>query len=130
MLEIKGAFSSFAVPDIEEARKFYGQTLGLDLSGVPGMSGLLQLALPGGAKVLLYEKPDHAPAAFTVLNFEVTSVERSVDALTRQGVRFEIYYDGPVKTDAKGISRASGGPTIAWFKDPAGNVLSILEPRR
>ena len=130
MLEIKGAFSSFAVRDIEEARKFYRDTVGLDASDVPGMSGLLQLALPGGAKVLVYPKPDHAPASFTVLNFEVPSVERTVDALARQGVRFEIYRDGPVKTDAKGISRDPGGPTIAWFRDPAGNILSIVEQRR
>jgi len=130
MLDVKGAFSSFAVSDIGAARKFYGQTLRLDVSDVPGMKDLLQLALPGGAKVLVYGKPDHAPAAFTVLNFEVASVEREVDALVNQEVRFEIYQDGPVKTDAKGISRAPGGPTIAWFKDPAGNILAILESRR
>ena len=118
MLDVKGAFSSFAVSDIGAARKFYGQTLRLDVSDVPGMKDLLQLALPGGAKVLVYGKPDHAPAAFTVLNFEVASVEREVDALVKQEVRFEIYQDGPVKTDAKGISRAPGGPTIAPSRPP------------
>ena len=130
MLDVKGAFSSFAVPDLSAARKFYGLTLGLDVSDVPGMKDVLQLALPGGAKVLVYRKPDHAAASFTVLNFDVASVERAVDELAKQGVRFEIYRDGPVKTDDRGISRAPGGPIIAWFKDPGGNIVSILETRR
>jgi predicted enzyme related to lactoylglutathione lyase len=123
------AFSSFAVRDLEAARKFYGQTLGLEATDVPGMKGLLQLNLAGGAKVLVYPKPDHAPANFTLLNFPVESVEQAVAALTERGVRFEIYRDGPVKTDAKGIS-AGAGPRIAWFKDPSGNILSVLEEKR
>ncbi|GAC1536433.1 MAG: VOC family protein [Myxococcales bacterium] len=120
------AFSSFAVTDLEAARKFYGQSLDLEATDVPGMKGLLQLNLAGGAKVLVYRKPDHAPANFTVLNFPVESVERAVAALTERGVLFEIYRDGPVKTDAKGIS-VGDGPRIAWFKDPSGNILSVLE---
>ena len=130
MLKNSQAFSSFAVNDIEKARKFYGQTLGVDVSDVPGMKGPLQLNLAGGAKVFVYPKPDHAPATFTVLNFPVENVERAVDALTERGVRFEIYRDGPVKTDAKGIARGADGPAIAWFKDPSGNILSVLEPKR
>src|SRR6478672_9256760 len=104
MLKDSKAFSSFAVRDLEAARKFYSQTLGVEVSDVPGMKGILQLNLSGGAKVLLYPKPDHAPAVFTVLNFPVENVERAVDALVERGVRFEIYKDGPVKTNAKGIS--------------------------
>ena len=123
------AFSSFAVNDLETARRFYGQSLGLDATDVPGMKGLLQLNLAGGAKVLVYPKPDHAPANFTVLNFPVESVERAVAALAERGVRFEIYRDGPTKTDAKGIS-IGDGPRIAWFRDPSGNILSVLEEKR
>lgn len=130
MLKDADAFSSFAVDDIEKAKKFYAQTLELEVSEVPGMQGLLQLELGGGGKVLIYPKPDHSPATFTVLNFPVDRVERVVDALAERGVRFEIYRDGPVKTDAKGISRGGGGPAIAWFKDPAGNILSVLEKKR
>ena len=123
------AFSSFAVNDLETARRFYGQSLGLDATEVPGMKGLMQLNLAGGAKVLVYPKPDHAPANFTVLNFPVESVERAVAALAERGVRFEIYRDGSVKTDAKGISLGDG-PRIAWFRDPSGNILSVLEEKR
>ena len=129
MLGNSQAFSSFAVKDLEQARKFYAQTLGVRVSEVPGMNGIFQLDLAGGAKVLVYPKPDHVPATFTVLNFPVENVERAVDALVERGVRFEIYRDGPVKTDAKGIARGGGGPSIAWFKDPAGNILSVLETR-
>lgn len=123
------AFSSFAVNDLETARRFYGQSLGLDATDVPGMKGLMQLNLAGGAKVLVYLKPDHAPANFTVLNFPVESVERAVAALAERGVRFEIYRDGTIKTDAKGISMGDG-PRIAWFRDPSGNILSVLEEKR
>jgi len=128
MLKDSKAFSSFAVRDLEAARKFYSQTLGVEVSDVPGMKGILQLNLSGGAKVLLYPKPDHAPAVFTVLNFPVENVERAVDALVERGVRFEIYKDGPVKTNAKGISEGPG-PRMAWFRDPSGNILSVLDQR-
>ena len=129
MLKTSKAFSSFAVRDLEAARKFYGQTLGLQAGDVPGMKGILQLQLDGGAKVLIYPKPDHAPATFTVLNFPVDSVDRTVEALKERGVKFEIYTDGPVKTDARGVSSSPGGPRIAWFRDPSGNILSVLEPK-
>jgi predicted enzyme related to lactoylglutathione lyase len=129
MLRNSQAFSSFAVRDLEGARKFYAQTLGVDVSDVEGMKGILQLNLAGGVKVLVYPKPDHAPATFTVLNFPVDDVERAVDALVERGVRFEVYKDGPVKTDAKGIASGGEGPRIAWFKDPSGNILSVLEQR-
>lgn len=127
MLKNSHAFSSFSVRNLDEAKKFYGQVLGVEVSDVPNMSGILQLRLAGGVNVLLYPKPDHTPASFTVLNFPVDDVPRAVDALVERGVRFEIYKDGPAKTDAKGISRGGGGPTIAWFRDPSGNILSVLE---
>jgi predicted enzyme related to lactoylglutathione lyase len=129
MLSDSRAFSSFAVKDLEQARKFYSQTLGVKVSDVPGMKGILELDLAGGVKVMVYPKPDHTAATFTVLNFPVESVEKAVDALNERGVRFEIYQDGPVKTDAKGISTGDG-PRMAWFKDPFGNILSVLENKR
>jgi len=129
MFKTSNAFCSFAVKDLEAARKFYAQTLGLEVSDVPGMKGLLQLKLGGGAKVMVYPKPDHAPASFTILNFPVDDVERAVAALGERGVRFEIYREGPAKTDSKGIS-VDEGPRIAWFKDPSGNILSVLEEKR
>ena len=126
MLKDTDAFSGFSVDDVEKAKKFYGQTLGLKVSKVPEMEDILELHLGSGAKVLIYPKPDHQPATFTILNFPVDDVDEAVDELTRRGVRFE-RYDGNIKTDEKGISRGNGGPTIAWFKDPAGNILSVLE---
>jgi predicted enzyme related to lactoylglutathione lyase len=129
MLKNSKAFSSFAVRDLDAARKFYSQTLGVDVSDVPGMNGLMQLNLAGGLKIFVYPKPDHTPATFTVLNFPVDNVERAVDALVERGVRFEIYKEGPMKTDAKGIASGGEGPRIAWFKDPSGNILSVLEER-
>lgn len=122
LLRESPAFSGFSVNDIPRAKKFYGETLGLD---VKEENGMLHLRLPGGAVVLMYPKPNHVPATYTVLNFPVASVERVVDELTGQGVRFE-QYAGEIQTDAKGIHRGRG-PVIAWFKDPAGNVLSVLE---
>ena len=118
------AFSGFSVSDIQKAKEFYGKTLGLEVSEV---HGLLNLHLAGGARVLIYPKPDHTPASFTILNFPVDNIEKVVDKLTEIGVRFE-RYEGDLKTDAKGIFRG-GGPLIAWFKDPAGNVLSVLEEK-
>jgi catechol 2,3-dioxygenase-like lactoylglutathione lyase family enzyme len=118
------AFTSFSVNDIQRAREFYGKTLGLELSSGP--EGTLIVPLSGGAEVLMYPKPNHQPATFTVLNFPVESVEKAVDELTQRGVRFESYNEPGLKTDARGISRGNG-PTIAWFKDPAGNILSVLE---
>jgi catechol 2,3-dioxygenase-like lactoylglutathione lyase family enzyme len=124
MLKASHAFSGFSTNDIDKAREFYGRTLGLDVSED---HGILSLHLGGGADVLIYPKANHAPATFTVLNFPVDDVDRTVDELAKRGVRFEIYSEPGIKTDAKGISRGNGGPTIAWFKDPAGNILSVLD---
>ena len=123
MLKESKAFSGFSVNDIQKAKDFYGRTLGLQVSE---SHGLLTLQLAGGNKVLIYPKVNHAPATFTVLNFPVENVDESVDELAKRGVRFEIYDVSDIKTDEKGIMRGSG-PTIAWFKDPAGNVLSVIE---
>jgi predicted enzyme related to lactoylglutathione lyase len=124
MLNPSKAFSSFSVNDIQKAKEFYGKTLGVELSSGP--EGTVELKLAGGAKALMYPKPNHQPATFTVLNFPVPSVEKAVDELNQRGVRFEVYNESNLKTDQRGISRGNG-PTIAWFKDPAGNILSILE---
>jgi catechol 2,3-dioxygenase-like lactoylglutathione lyase family enzyme len=124
MLNPSKAFSSFSVSDIQKAKEFYGKKLGIEVSGGP--EGTLVLNLTSGTKALMYPKPDHQPATFTVLNFPVDSVEKTVDELNQRGVRFEIYNEPNLKTDARGISRGNG-PTIAWFKDPAGNILSVLE---
>jgi catechol 2,3-dioxygenase-like lactoylglutathione lyase family enzyme len=124
MLENSKAFSGFAASDIAKENKFYSQTLGLKTSE---NHGLLTLHLAGGNNVLIYPKPNHVPATFTVLNFPVDDVDRAVDELTKRGVRFEHYNQGDLKTDEKGIMRGNG-PTIAWFKDPAGNILSVLKP--
>jgi catechol 2,3-dioxygenase-like lactoylglutathione lyase family enzyme len=113
------AYSGFSVDDVEKARKFYGETLGLETSTEHGM---LELRLGGGAAVLVYPKPNHVPATFTVLNFPVADIDEAVDELTRAGVRFERYDE--FEQDEKGIAR-NGGPDIAWFRDPAGNVLSV-----
>jgi catechol 2,3-dioxygenase-like lactoylglutathione lyase family enzyme len=117
------AFSGFSVDDIPRAKEFYRGTLGLDASESGGM---LTLRLGGGATVLVYPKRNHSPATFTVLNFPVDDVDDAVRELTGRGVRFEIYSQPDLETDEKGIFR-QGGPTIAWFKDPAGNILSVLE---
>ena len=124
MLTDSPAFSGFSVDDLEAARRFYEETLGLRVSDVPEMEGLIRLHLGSGADVLVYAKPGHAPATYTVLNFPVRDVEKAVDELTTRGVRFEHYDDPP--TDEKGIMRA-GGPLIAWFTDPAGNIFSVLQ---
>ncbi len=123
MLGKSKAFSGFAVPDIEKAKKFYGETLGLKVSED---HGLLTLHLAGSNNVLIYPKPNHVPATFTVLNFPVDDVDLAVDELKKRGVRFELYDLPDLKTDEKGIMRGKGS-TIAWFKDPAGNILSVLE---
>ncbi len=119
------AFSGFSVDDIPRAKTFYNQILGLN---VTEENGMLTLHLAGGANVLVYPKgAQHTPASFTILNFPVDNVDRAVDELTRRGVTFERYNQPDLKTDEKGIARDSGAPTIAWFKDPAGNILSVME---
>ena len=118
------AFSGFAVDDLQKAREFYERTLGLTVSE---RNGLLTLHLAGGRDTLVYPKPDHTPASYTILNFPVDDIDEAVDALAARGVRFT-RYDG-FNQDQKGISREEGGPPIAWFTDPAGNILSVLEER-
>jgi catechol 2,3-dioxygenase-like lactoylglutathione lyase family enzyme len=127
MFKTTRAFSSFSVNDIEKAKEFYGQILGLDVA--VRNESILELQIAGGSKILLYRKPNHIPATFTVLNFPVKNVEEAVDQLSKRGVRFEIYDEPNLKTDKKGILHG-GGPKIAWFKDPAGNILSVLEEQR
>jgi catechol 2,3-dioxygenase-like lactoylglutathione lyase family enzyme len=117
------AFSGFSVNDIPRAKQFYGETLGLSVTEEHGM---LMLHLAGGGTVLVYPKENHEPATFTILNFPVPDVEEAVDRLTQAGVPFEHYEGGDLQTDEKGIMRGEG-PTIAWFKDPAGNILSVLD---
>lgn len=124
MLKTSEAFSGFSTNDIGKAKEFYHRTLGLEVSEE---HGILTLHLGGGATVLVYPKPNHSPATFTILNFPVDDVDKAVDELGKRGVRFEIYNEPSFKTDDKGISRGNGGPTIAWFKDPAGNILSVLD---
>jgi catechol 2,3-dioxygenase-like lactoylglutathione lyase family enzyme len=122
MLEDAKAFSGFSVDDLDRAKRFYGETLGLSVSENPAG---LELQLGGGGRVLVYPKSNHLPATFTILNFPVEDIDRAVDELTAAGVRVE-RYDG-IPSDEKGISRGGDGPNIAWFKDPAGNILSVLE---
>ncbi len=123
MLRNTKAFSGFSAGDIPKAKEFYEKTLGLD---VTESHGVLTLRLAGGNNVLIYPKPNHVPATFTVLNFPVKDVDLAVDEPTNRGVRFEKYDLPNLKTDEKGIMRGNG-PTIAWFKDPAGNILSVIE---
>lgn len=121
MLANSQAFSGFSTNDIAAAKRFYGETLGLNVAEVNGM---LTLTLTGGATVLIYPKPAHEAASYTALNFPVPQIEPAVDWLTERGVTYE-RYEG-LGQDDRGIARA-GGPPIAWFKDPAGNILSVLE---
>lgn len=123
MLKDSKAFSGFSAGDIAKAKEFYGETLGLDVSE---SHDLLTLQLAGGNNVIIYPKPNHVPATFTVLNFPVKDVDRAVNELKKRGVRFEQYDLPNLKTDEKGIMRGNG-PTIAWFKDPAGNILSVID---
>ena len=125
MLTDSPAFSGFAVPDLDAARCFYAETLGLRVEASPEMGGLLTLHLGGGTDVLVYAKPEHTPATFTVLNFPVPDIETAVDDLSSRGVRFERYE--AFDQDDKGIARGPQGPAIAWFTDPGGNIMSVLE---
>jgi catechol 2,3-dioxygenase-like lactoylglutathione lyase family enzyme len=117
------AYSGLAVNDLQSAREFYGETLGIKTSEE---YGLVWLHLAGGRDTLVYEQSDVTPASYTILNFELDDIDEAVDALAARGVRFE-RYDG-VKQDDKGVFREEG-PYIAWFKDPSGNVLSVLQER-
>ena len=118
------AFSGFSVNDLQKARQFYGDTLGLEVSENMG----LELHIAGGNKIFVYQKPNHTPATFTILNFPVDNIEKAVEELRNKGIIFEKYDYGSVKTGKDGIMRGNG-PDIAWFKDPAGNILSVLEQK-
>jgi predicted enzyme related to lactoylglutathione lyase len=126
MIDDKKAYSGFAVPDLDAAKKFYGETLGVKVTEM-GEAPLIQLDLAGGERpTLIYLKPDHEPANFTILNFAVDDIDSTVDALAERGVEFERYDE--FDQDEKGIARPGEegeGPDIAWFKDPAGNILSV-----
>ncbi|HST54297.1 MAG TPA: VOC family protein [Solirubrobacteraceae bacterium] len=121
MFEHTKAFSGFSVDDIPTAKQFYGDTLGLRVSE---QNGLLKLHIAGDRDTIVYPKPDHTPAVFTILNFPVDDIDKAVDELSARGVSFE-RYDG-FEQDERGVMR-SGGPYIAWFRDPAGNILSVLQ---
>jgi catechol 2,3-dioxygenase-like lactoylglutathione lyase family enzyme len=121
MFENTKAFSGFAVDDVDKAREFYSETLGLEVSEENGM---LTLKIAGDRPTLVYPRPDHTPAEYTILNFPVDDIDQAVDDLTARGVRFE-HYEG-FEQDERGIMRGQG-PPIAWFKDPAGNVLSVIQ---
>jgi predicted enzyme related to lactoylglutathione lyase len=122
MFQHTKAFSSFSVDDLQRAKEFYSQTLGLEVSEE---HGLLTLHITDGNAILIYPKKDHSPATFTILNFPVDDIDKAVEELSRRGVRFE-QYEGELKTDEKGIFHGEG-PLIAWCRDPAGNILSVLE---
>ena len=130
MLNTKNAFSSFSVDDTEKACSFYQDTLGLNVNKVEMGGGyvMLELDITGGSKVMIYPKPNHTPATFTVLNFPVDDLDKTVDELIAKGIKFEQYDMGDMKTDEKGIVRGNGmGPDIAWFTDTAGNIISVLK---
>ena len=126
MFQVKEAFSGFSVNDLAKAKAFYAETLGLQVED-EGVG--MRLHVPGGGTVFAYPKEDHQPATFTILDFVVASIDEAVDELTNRGVQFEHYEEGP-KADEKGILRGRAlqmGPDIAWFKDPAGNTLAVLQ---
>ncbi len=125
MFKDSRAFSSFSVNDLQKAKVFYGETLGIEVTDKMGLS----LNLAGGGEVFIYPKQNHEPATFTVLNFHVKDIEAAVTKMKELGIKFESY-DGEIKTDGNNIFRGAEhgmGPNIAWFKDPAGNILSIVE---
>jgi predicted enzyme related to lactoylglutathione lyase len=126
MLKNSPFYAGFAVDDIARAKQFYGQTLGA-FRVIEIGEGLLTLQAANGYSVLIYPKPGHVPAAHTILNFPVDDIEAAVDALRKAGVEFEQYGSGPVKTDERGIASPGPGLRQAWFKDPAGNILSVIE---
>lgn len=126
MLADSKAFNGFAVDDLEAARRFYGETLGLDVEVMDEEHGLLTLHLAGERDTLAYLSPEMTPPSYTILNFPVDDIDQAVDDLTARGVSFEQYGNPDLPQDDKGVMR-EGGPLIAWFKDPAGNTLSVLQ---
>ena len=127
MLTDSKAFSGFSADDIAKAKHFYGDILGIKVKEAMG-GMVLQLHLAGSNPVMIYQKDNHEPATYTVLNYPVQDIEKTVAALKEKGIAFESYDSGDIKTDADNISRTAG-PKIAWFKDPAGNILSVLEEK-
>lgn len=119
------AFSGFSVDNLEKAKQFYNDTLGLEVSVSEYM---LELHLEGSNRIIVYQKPNHTPATFTILNFPVEDIEQAVADLKKRGIVFESY-EAPIKTDEMNVFRG-GGPLIAWFKDPAGNILSVVEQEK
>jgi len=126
MLASSKAFNGFAVDDLDEARQFYGETLGLKVEVLDEENGLLSLHLPGDRDTLIYLSPGMRPPSYTILNFPVDDIDEAVDGLVARGVSFEQYGNDDLPQDGKGVMR-EGGPLIAWFKDPAGNTLSVLQ---
>jgi predicted enzyme related to lactoylglutathione lyase len=126
MFSPKATFSGFSVDDLERAKQFYTERLGIETKDAPGGT---ELQLPGGAKAWMYPKPGHAPATYTMLDFVVDDIDAAVDELTKRGVEFERYEGMPGGQDEKGIMRGrpGRGPHIAWFKDPAENILAVLQ---
>jgi catechol-2,3-dioxygenase len=120
------AFSGFSVNNLEKAKMFYGEILGLEV--IENSMGLLELYIIEGIRIIVYPKPNHTPATFTILNFPVSNIDQAVEQLTKLGIVFEHYNEEDLKTDEKGICR--GIPNIAWFKDPAGNILSVVEEKQ
>ncbi|MCQ6961271.1 VOC family protein [Mucilaginibacter aquariorum] len=128
MLKDSKAFSGFSVNDIDKAKDFYGETLDLQVDKNDEMGGMLTVHINGNDNnILIYPKPNHTPATFTILNFPVKDIEAAVKELKARGVRFERYDSEYLKTDENNISKGNGGPNIAWFTDPAGNILSVIE---
>jgi len=125
MLANSEAFSGFAVKDLEQAKTFYADTLGLGVDVTDDQAGLMELHIAGSRDVLVYAKPDHSPANYTMLNFPVDDIDKAVDGLTERGVEFE-RYEG-FDQDDKGVARTGPGPKIAWFTDPSGNILSVMQ---
>ncbi len=119
-------FSGFSVNDIQKAKQFYSEMLGLEVTENLEMQGILTILITGGTKILIYPKPNHTPATFTILNFPVKNIDEAVAELNNRGVQFIIYKEPNFETDNQGIFR-KGGPKIAWFKDPAENILSVIE---
>lgn len=128
MLASSKAFSGFAVDDLDKARQFYGETLGLDLEVLDEENGLLTIHLAGDLDTIMYLSPGMTPPSYTILNFPVDDIDQAVDELASRGVSLEQYGNDEMPQDEKGVMR-EGGPLIAWFKDPAGNTLSVLQER-
>jgi catechol 2,3-dioxygenase-like lactoylglutathione lyase family enzyme len=129
MLKDSKAFGSFSVNDLEKAKQFYGTVLGFGVTQDNDMGGVLTIQVPGTNNWLAYPKPNHTPATFTIINFAVKNIDDAVNGLKAKGVKFESYNSEYLKTDENNISRGNGGPSIAWFTDPAGNILSVLESK-